>query len=810
MRLRLERRAESDDTVTLGARTVFEDRPLRLSYATRTGALLRVDGDVAGAFDGKHRDCSLPAFPGEHDVTVEVEKRSLPVAGLPSGDGVRWRLLQARASERAHDVVEVSYLNASVHAPAQAVAAVGHAHLDLAWLWRFGDARRKALRTFATAIRQVEAGPYVFAQSQPQLYDWVERADPMLFARVRERIGRGWDASVAAMWVEPDMHAPSGESILRQLSFGMRYAAEHLGADARVVWLPDTFGFPSTLPSLAVHAGAAAFATTKLQWNDTTRWPYPQFIWRGDDGAQLVAAVIDSYDGEVDQRRLTRARDRNEPLVVGYGDGGGGATDDAIAAIVPDCWTPVGSWLAALDRAALPVYTGELYLETHRGTYTTHRDIKSRNAALERALDAAEEACAWCVAVRVGSGVMAPLLTDLHTAWTIVLRNQVHDVLAGSAIGPAYVDVREEYDRADRIVERVRQGALSVLPRGNVTTGPSAPVEPVLDGADYLFANEHIRARVRTDGAIVELGASDGPNVATLANVLAAYVDKPKAWDAWNIDKSYATRHVAVRPKGAEVDEDGLVVRLRIGKRSTASMRIELRAGEPYLRVELAIEWRENHTLLRVEHRLAIAARDVRYGQAHGSLVRTAYPQTAAERARFEVPAQRWALVDDGERGCALLAPDTYGWNAVGLPKGGVRIGMSLLRSPRWPDPDADRGEHRIMYALAPTAGALPSAVEAAWTGYVTPERVRLFTTGDLAVRIVATKPADDGRGVIVRVRECDGEFRDVGLRCGGRMHRAEAVDGLERAIGGAVTIEQETLRFTLPPFGLRSFRVEF
>jgi len=383
-------------------------------------------------------------------------------------------------------------------------------------------------------------------------------------------------------------------------------------------------------------------------------------------------------------------------------------------------------------------------------------------------------------------------------------------VLAGSAIGPAYVDVHEEYDRADRIVERVRQGALSVLPRGNVVTGPAPCIAPASDGADYVFANEHVRARVRRDGAIVELGAAGGPNVATIANALAAYVDKPKAWDAWNLDKSYATRHVAVRPKGAHVDEDGLVVRLRIGKRSTASMRIELRADEPYLRIELAIDWRENHTLLRVEHRLAIAARDVRYGQAHGSLVRTAYPQTAAERARFEVPAQRYALVDDGQRGCALLAPDSYGWNAVGLPKGGVRLGMSLLRSPRWPDPDADRGEHHIAYALAPTAGALPSALEAAWTGYAVPERVRLFTTDASGVLVVATKPADDGRGVIVRVRECDGEAHGVALRCGGRMRGAQAVDGVERTIGGDVTIEEETLRFALAPFAIRSFRVEF
>ncbi|MFN2459445.1 MAG: alpha-mannosidase [Candidatus Velthaea sp.] len=783
---------------------------MRIRYGTRTGALLRVDGAVAGAFDAQHRTCSVTPQPGSREVTLEVEKRSLPVAGLPSRGGLLWRLMLARARQRPTTTLTVDGVPAEPANAAVRVVAVGHAHLDVAWLWRYAQTRRKALRTFATAIRQVEAGRYVFAQSQPQLYAWVEADDPALFARVRARAGRGWDAGVAAMWVEPDMHAPSGESILRQLAYGMRYTREKLGVDARVVWLPDSFGFPSTLPSLAAHAGATGFVTTKLQWNESTRWPYPQFVWRGDDGARLTAAVLDRYDGGVDDGRVRRARERREPLVVGFGDGGGGATDEAIAAVAPEGWTPVETWLASLDAAALPSYSGELYLETHRGTYTTHRDVKSRNAALERALDAAEEACAWCVAVRAAPAVVTPLLTDLRTAWTIVLRNQFHDVLAGSSIGAVYADVHAEYDRADRIVERVHASASSLLPRAGLRMQAARPLAPHPDGEAFTFDNEFVHARVRRDGIVIELAAAGGPNIATLANALAAYVDKPARWDAWNLDATYLRRAVRVRPRGARVEDDGLLVRFTIGKRSSAEMRIELRAAEPYLRVEVAVDWREDRTFLRVEHRLAVPAREVRYGQPHGSLVRSVYPSTPAERAKYEVPAQRWALVDDGARGCAVLAPDTYGWSAAGLRDGGVRLGMSLLRSPRWPDPAADRGERRIAYALAPTAGALPSALEAAWNVYAGVERVRLFSSDDAGVLIVAAKPADDGAGVIVRVRECDGVARDVALRCGGRMRRACAVDACERVVEGDVTIAEETLRFALPPFALRSFRVEF
>jgi alpha-mannosidase len=809
--VRLARRAETADIVTLGAQVSFGEEPLRLRYRTRTGALLRIDGVVAGAFDGKHVSCDLAALPGEHDLTLEVERRALPVAGLPSGDGLRWRLMLARAAQSPQLTLHVAERAPAPAAKHGANAALGHAHLDVAWLWTHADTKRKALRTFATALREVEGGAYVFAQSQPQLYAWVEAADPELFARVRARVGRGWDAGVATMWVEPDLHAPSGESVLRQFAYGMRYTREKLGVRPSVVWLPDTFGFPNTLPMLAAHAGATAFATTKLEWNDTTRWPFPQFVWCSDDGSRLVAAILASYEGDPTPGRVQTAARRAEPLVVGFGDGGGGATDAAIAHVAPSAWTAAGDWFASLDVASLPAYTGELYLETHRGTYTTHRDVKARNAALERALADVEEACAWCVAVRVPGSAVAPLIDDLRTAWTIVLRNQFHDVLAGSSIAAVYTDVHAEYDRAERIVERLRAGVQSILPRTQLT-----PPEPALAAPEaaadetFAFANEYVRARVRSDGTIVEFGAADGPNVITLGNGLAAYVDTPTAWDAWNLDRGYTHKRVAVKPRGAVIDEAGLVVRLRIGRRSSGTMRIELRAGEPFLRVELAVDWREDHVILRVENRLAVAAGEVRFGQAHGSIVRAANPRSAAERARYEVPAQRYAHVDDGTRGLAILAPDTYGWNARGLRGGGVGLGLSLLRSPCWPDPGADRGERRIAYAFAPTAGAAVSALEAAWSAYTDEPRVRLFTCETPGVIVVAVKPADDGRGVVVRVRECDGAPQDVALRCGGRMRVAESVDACELPVPGDVRIEQEDLRFGLGAYALRSFRVQF
>ncbi len=815
MRIRLARRAADEATVTLLARATLPEGPLRLRYATRTGALLRVDGAVRGAFDAKHAAIDLPPLPGEREIALEVERRSLPTDGLPAGDGIAWRLMLARAAQKPSLHLDVEVRGGARGGEPIDVPLVGHAHLDVAWLWTFDATRRKAMRTFATALREMETDPgYVFAQSQPQLYAWVFANDPDLAVRIRERVRTTWDASVAALWVEPDMHAPSGESVLRQFAHAIRWMRENAGVEPNVAWLPDTFGFPSTFPQLAAHAGVPYFAATKLQWNETTRWPYPRFRWTADDGSSLVAAMLDSYDGPLTEKRTATARERGEMLVVGYGDGGGGATDEDLARVGAGSrgWTRVDDWFAnEVARGALPVHRGELYLEEHRGTYTTHHDVKSRNAELERALARAEELAAWCVAVRAPATVCRALADDLRSAWKIVLRGQFHDAITGTSIGAVYTDLHAGYDRALAIVSRVRESAASVLPRSDLRAIPARPVAPVRDGEAWSIANAYVRARVRDDGTIAELSGAGGPNLVALANGLAAYADKPKKWDAWNVDRGYERRPVRVRPQGAELDEDALVVRFTVGRSSRLTMRIALLEDEPWLRVELAAAWHERHVLLRAEHRVALRAREVRYGQQHGTLVRTAYPSTDAERAKFEVPGQRWAHVTDGEDGLAVFTPDLYGWSGAGLKDGGVRLGTSLLRAPRWPDPMADRGEQRLEYALVPTSGATISALEHAWLTYAAPQDgVRLFTCEDASVLIVATYPSDDASGVIVRVRECDGERRRVALRCGGRMREAVPVDAVERPVPGDAEIVEEDLVFELSAYALRSFLVRF
>ena len=821
-RLTLAQVSRSDALAVLAATLPPHAEPACISYATHTGALLRVDGRIAGAFDREHRDVLLPPSGAARTLQLEVERHSLPTNGLPSGPGLVWWMLNARSHPAPQRFVDVTQGRAGgnpvtlslskgegVETP---VPLIGHSHLDVAWLWTYEDTRRKALRTFAIAAGLLaDDSAFIFAQSQPQLYAFVEEDDPELFARISALVAqRRFDPDFAALWVEPDCNLPSGESLLRQMHYAYRYCTERFGIEPGIAWLPDSFGFANTLPMLLAHAGIRYFATTKLQWNDTTRFPHAQFVWRAPDGSEVTAALINSMEGGLPESRVSTARERGEPLVTGYGDGGGGVTRETLElARQVGTWIRPRSWFEEVEarRADLPAHSDELYLEYHRGVYTTMHAIKEQNALLERALAQAEELTAWCTAVRAPRALLADLRQRLRAAWEIVLCNQFHDVLPGTSIGAVHDDALALYARAGELVASVLTAASQSLPRA--TLGGGDVCAPVPAGDAYLFDNGLIRARLAADGTIVELASGNGSNVCTRANLLALYDDTPKEWDAWNIDADYARTQRTCPAQNAGIQDGALHFSFAIG-RSRAGMRAALYAGEPFLRIELQTEWIERHRLLRVENTLPMHVQTVTYGTPHGSIQRSTAAASPQERAKFEVPGQRYALAHDaGGTGLAMLTRDTYGWSARAFASG-THVGHSLLRAPRWPDPHADRGEQILSYAFAPVSSGSVGAVERLWERFACEPRVRLFTSDQERVLVVACKPAEDGDGVIARVRECDGRSGEVNLRSGGRMREAACVDAFERPAAGTVAIREESLTFEIGAFAIRSFRIRF
>ncbi len=812
--IRLSEGASNGALVELHGTLPPAERAVELRYETATGALLRCEGAVAGAFDREHATVVLPPSPAPRTFVLAVEKSSLPAAGLPSGPGVRWNLMLRGARREPARSARWRVLPAAepVRAAAGDLALIGHAHLDVAWLWTYAETRRKALRTFAIAANALEREPdFVFSQSQPQLYAFVAEEDAELSGRIEAlaRAGR-FDASGAALWVEPDCNLPSGESLLRQLALGMRYAREHLGSEPSVAWLPDSFGFANTLPTLLAHAGVHRFATAKLGWNDTTPFPHRQFWWEGPDGSRVLAASLAAYEGPLDERRRALARERAEPLVLGYGDGGGGVTAEMLAqAPAAGRWTRLDAWFEALEARAeeLPVLRDELYLEFHRGVATTHHGVKARNAALERALESAEELTAWALVLRASPFFRDEMRAKLNEAWKIVLRNQFHDVLTGTSIAAVYDDVRQEYQRAEALVAQVEQSSAGMLPRaplrGSVALRPPEPVE-----GGFRFANGALEATIAADGALALLRAPGGENIVTRAHELAAYRDRPRAWEAWNVDAEYRTQRLRVSANGCEPVEGGLQVRYRIGD-SPALARFTLAENEPFLRVALAIDWRERRTFVRIENEFALPGAQARFGTPHGTIERPVSPQTAAERAKFEFSAQRFGSLWSGRGGVALLALDTYGWSLEG-DAARVRLGHSLLRGTNWPDPSADRGVQTFEYAYLPLAGGSLGELEAQWRRFAGLRGVALFTSADPSVLVTATKPADDGDGIIVRVRECDGAPREMRLACAARARSVACVDALERPAEGAAVLRDGALEAALGAYALRSFRVRF
>jgi len=796
--------------VPAGARSV--------TYRSRNGALLRIGGVVCGAFDRKHTTFALP--PGTRGtIELDVERRSLPQTGLPPNDGPYWRYLLATAEQRPSRTIAFD-----TRAPAHAgrsrdtddlrdvrddLSMVGHSHLDVAWLWTYDEAIRKAARTFATAVRQLEATPsFVFTQTTPQLYDDVAAAEPELFERMRAlaRDGR-LDTSGAALWVESDCNVPSGESLLRQLIFGIAYVEREFGTAPTVAWLPDSFGFANTLPTLLRHAGIGAFGTTKLGWNDTNVFPHPRFLWEGPDGSRVVAANVQSIQGGFAPRRVANARKRGDLLLVGYGDGGGGVPDDVLAqGVRRGPFTTLGAWFATLADGPLPVVRDELYLEQHRGVLTTHRDIKIRNAALERALGEAELALAWAVVLRATPFFVSEARKHIDRAWQLTLRAQFHDVLPGSAITQAYTSVREEYALAERLVDGVlrnARGALPAAPRREAVPD----VAPQPGDAGYDLRNGRIAARVAPDGTLCELRLDGGPNLVSRALRLALYVDRPLLFDAWNLDRGYRKRPVRVRMTGVCADADGVEIAYAFGA-SAAVVRVSLGAHAVALTVEIAVAWNERHRILRLESDLAFAAERATFGSPHGTMARSPRPRSRRERARFEACGQRFARVEHARGGVALLTPDSYGWSVD--TRRTTALGHSLLRAPMWPDPDCDRGEHHFRFALRPFAELGLGALEAEWQTFANGSTagVPMFTSADPAVLVVATKLADDGDGIVVRARECDGAQRSAAIRSAVRAHAVEAVDARERAVPSDLRFEGESFVASFRPFEVRTFRV--
>ena len=748
------------------------------------------------------------------------------------------------------------------------VIAVGHAHIDTAWLWPIAETRRKIRRSWSTVLQLMNRyDDFVFTASQAQQYAWLEADDPALFARIADRVREGrWEAS-GAMWVEPDCQVPSGESLVRQLVLGTAYWRDRFGeaATQSVLYLPDTFGFPASLPQLIEQAGLKRFITNKICWNEVTTFPHVDFTWRGIDGTAVPAHFTPghTYNAALEPADLIGAeanamadgprRSTTWLQPFGYGDGGGGPTDDMaermrLSASCIGLPSVRAGRLDAFERtaeAAPAAWDGELYLEMHRGTFTSQGWLKRANLQAEESLRLAEMLSWSNPSMRIAAR------RTLEPAWQQLLLQQFHDILPGSSIGVVYDDARTDmaqvqgaadasidaYRTTDGVVfnpaSTPRAGIVQTTagprwhdeapPLGTASMAESLPNEitPVtVDGC--TLDNGLLRCRIGEDGAVHDLHAAGatGPMVGALGQ-LSLHRDRPRRWEAWDIDREYEDAAIDLpEPISVQVIESTpmqavIEVRRSIGAASTAVQRFLMRAGSPVLDVVLTIDWAESKRLLRCTFDTGIHAVDAQFGIQFGHIRRSSHRNMPFDEARFEVPGHRWMNIAEVGRGLAVLDQGIYGKSA----HGGC-LGLSLLRSTTFPDPAADRGAHVLRWGLMPHGGnALQAGVVAeaevfSGRGVILgiaeqQPPFALAVSTPAAVEIAACKGAQDDCGRIIRLVEMHGAHGTATLQWPNSV-RVTSTDLHEQRIdNAAVSHDGDRTSIALRPFGVTTLRIE-
>jgi alpha-mannosidase len=678
------------------------------------------------------------------------------------------------------------------------VVGIGHAHIDMAWLWRLSHSRDKAGRTFATALHLMRQYPdYRFIHSSPQLYKFLQQDYPSIFERVKERIASGEWEITGAMWIESDTNLVSGESLIRQFLFGKRYIRQEFGVESYLLWLPDVFGYSWALPQIIRKCGVKYFLTSKISWNQFNRFPHDTFMWRGIDGTEVLThfvttpeqnSTIYTYNGTLSPGDVTgiwenyRQKEVNDELLLlfGWGDGGGGPTQQmleyaramknlpGIPRVTMGRSEPYFERLA--ERVAdqeLPLWDGELYLEYHRGTYTSQAQVKKANRKSEILYHDAE----WLSA-------LAEMLADapyprerLNEGWEMILLNQFHDILPGSSIHEVYEDAAKEYEQILSIGEAALEQAQSALlgriaadepgvavfnslpwardglialpySEGSASQGASSQVVeedgqrkvlrrvrqvPSLGYSTYALAEQEsdepeslVVTPARLENSFYRLTLNEQGQITSLfdkrherevlaegarGNVFQAFEDKPMAFDAWDIDLYYQEKMKEVNDLvGAWVEETGPL---------RGVLRLQWRFYDSTITQWLTLYAHSP----RIDFRTEIDWREKQV------LLKAAFPVAVrSTRATYEIQfgsierPTHWNTSWDYARfevpgqKWADLSEGNYGVALLNDCKYGHDIKnnvmrLTLLKSAIRPDAEADKGLHRFTYSLLPHEG---------------------------------------------------------------------------------------------------------
>ena len=762
------------------------------------------------------------------------------------------------------------------------MSAIGHAHIDTAWLWPLAESHRKCYRTFSTAIRVMDKYPeYRFSCSQAQQWAWMKQEQPALFAKMKAKAKAGQFLAVGGTWIEPDCNIPSGESLARQFLFGQRFFRKELGLTCREFWNPDVFGYSGALPQIIRGAGIEYFLTQKLSWNEFNRPLHSTFLWEGIDGSRVLTHFppSDTYNSEARVEEVLRHntnfkesdRGNESYMLYGYGDGGGGPSEEMlermrrmgdIAGLPNVVQRSPQEFFArcSKDMTDPVVWSGELYFELHRGTYTTHAKNKRDNRRSEEALHDVEFLSALATLTKKARYPHG----EINKIWELVLLNQFHDIIPGSSIKEVYVDSARDYleilDKAAKLraaplarllpeSKGTKLAAFNTLswPRWEVVDLPAkkghslmfapsygyAVSEPVKKTAEpvrieqtetgFWLENGLVRARFDSNAHLISFldKRHDRETISAggKGNQFVLFEDKPLKEDAWNVDVFHLEkrRNVGVVTQITVVEKSPLRGKIRLDIVVTAQCTmthwISLDAESPRLNFESEVDWHETDQFLKVEFPLALRSDYATYEIQFGHVRRPTHFNTSWDVARFEVSAHRWADLSEPNYGVALLNDSKYGYACHGNV-----LRLSLLRSPKTPDATADMGRHRFRYALFPheggpqMGGVIPEAA-----AFNQPLQVQsssqpaqnksYFELDNPGVVLDTVKKAEDSNDLVLRIYESHGAHQDATLTTALRIEKATRVNLLEDE-EKPIPSGTRSLKLKLRPFEIVSLKL--
>ena len=773
------------------------------------------------------------------------------------------------------------------------VYCVGHTHIDIAWLWTLAQTREKAQRSFATVIAYMEKyKDYKFFCSQPYLYKAVKEEAPHLYQKIKDMVREGRFEPEGAMWLEADTNLPSGESLVRQFMFGKKFFKEEFDVDSKVLWLPDAFGYSAALPQLCKLAGVNTFITSKISWNDHNTMPHDVFMWQGLDGTEIFTYFLTAqqktdkpcrlgtYNAEATPRYLAGTYDRFQDKILtdsvmlsyGYGDGGGGPTVEQIENIermkygLPGCPNAISSRLSDYvslikkkTNGKLSKWVGDLYLEFHRGTYTSVAKNKQNNRKAEFLLHNIEMLCTIDYLLN-----KTPYPHDkINNLWESILTLQFHDILPGTSI-------KEVYDESDRMYEDFFAEAnllcaeaeerlyaqadltddgelvfnfqpFSII--GEVTHNSQSMVAGPIPS--YGFAVTELR--LITNGVSLESRAMENQfyriefdddfqisriydkvndrevlKENTVGNAMVAYENYSKEYDAWEIRDYYREKPYMVKDVvSVEKIDLGAKKGFRIVRKflnSTIEQKILLSESLPRIDFETHIDWQQSCMLLKVFFPVDVHSDKASFDIQYGILERPTHTNTSWDSAKFETCAHKFVDISENGYGVSLLNDCKYGHDVLNGD-----LGLTLLKSSVYPYSEADKGAHTFTYSLYAHKGSLVGSdtikmaydlnnplqcVEFDAHKSGTLKRYCLAKSNKHNVIIDNIKMAEQEKAVIIRLYETNNMRANVQVKVGFSFTNAFYCDLMENNIKELCCDQKDSFSITIKPFEIVSIKL--